>query len=145
MWKLSGEYKCCKPLLFGLLEVSACYFIFVHFHFLTMYISLIRFFLCCFHWLNFAVSWDTVTDWVAIFVGGTLCRQAGKFVKELGQIMGVQVLIEAPMNSSSPYFSSSWRRDPNFKVRKPLPFATCWSGHVFIWVIVSCDESYAGA
>lgn len=41
--------------------------------------------------------------------------QAGKFVKELGQIMGVQVLIEAPMNSSSPYFSSSWRRDPSFK------------------------------
>lgn len=41
--------------------------------------------------------------------------QAGKFVKELGQIMGVQVLIEAPMNSSSPYFTSSWRRDPSFK------------------------------
>ncbi|XP_024378012.1 dehydrogenase FPY6 isoform X2 [Physcomitrium patens] len=41
--------------------------------------------------------------------------QAGKFVKELGQIMGVQVLIEAPMNSSSPYFSSSWRREANFK------------------------------
>lgn len=41
--------------------------------------------------------------------------QAGKFVKELGQIMGVQVLIEAPMNSSSPYFTSAWRRDPSFK------------------------------
>jgi len=41
--------------------------------------------------------------------------QAGKFVKDLGAIMGVQVLIEAPMNSSSPYFSSTWRRDPKFR------------------------------
>lgn len=47
--------------------------------------------------------------------GETLDHQTGKFAKEIGQIMGVQVLIEAPINSSSPYFSSSWRRDKNFK------------------------------
>lgn len=59
---------------------------------------------------------ETIVDYVAVLIRGVLENQAGKFVKELGQIMGVQVLIEAPMNSSSPYFSSSWRREANFKV-----------------------------
>nr|XP_024398161.1 uncharacterized protein LOC112293212 isoform X1 [Physcomitrium patens]XP_024398162.1 uncharacterized protein LOC112293212 isoform X1 [Physcomitrium patens] len=53
--------------------------------------------------------------------------QTGKFAKEIGQIMGVQVLIEAPINSSSPYFSSSWRRDKNFKVEN-LTFMRQYSG-----------------
>jgi hypothetical protein len=34
---------------------------------------------------------------MAVLIGMTLGHQAGKFVKELGQIMGVQVLIEAPI------------------------------------------------
>ena len=58
-----------------------------------------------------------VIDCMTILFEVTSGYQAGKFVKELGQIMGVQVLIEAPMNSSSPYFSSAWRRDPSFKVK----------------------------
>ncbi|XAR60421.1 scyllo-inositol 2-dehydrogenase (NADP+) [Bertholletia excelsa] len=34
-----------------------------------------------------------------------------KLVAEIGQMMNVQVIIEGSMNSSNPYFSSSWRRN----------------------------------
>lgn len=34
-----------------------------------------------------------------------------KLVAEIGAIMNVQVIIEGSMNSSNPYFSSSWRRN----------------------------------
>lgn len=41
--------------------------------------------------------------------------QAARFVKEAGALMAVQVTMEVPMNSSNPYFLSTWRRDPDFK------------------------------
>ncbi|KAH9622137.1 hypothetical protein KSS87_023618 [Heliosperma pusillum] len=34
-----------------------------------------------------------------------------KLVTEIGDMMNVQVVVEGSMNSSNPYFSSSWRRD----------------------------------
>ncbi|KAL0707008.1 hypothetical protein Bca4012_073434 [Brassica carinata] len=34
-----------------------------------------------------------------------------KLVEEIGDIMNVQLIIEGSMNSSNPYFSSSWRRN----------------------------------
>ncbi|XP_076914051.1 dehydrogenase FPY6-like [Bidens hawaiensis] len=34
-----------------------------------------------------------------------------KLVSEIGDMMSVQLLIDGSMNSSNPYFSSSWRRD----------------------------------
>ncbi|KAK9736013.1 hypothetical protein RND81_04G244500 [Saponaria officinalis] len=34
-----------------------------------------------------------------------------KLVTEIGDMMSVQVVVEGSMNSSNPYFSSSWRRD----------------------------------
>lgn len=34
-----------------------------------------------------------------------------KLVEELGDLMSVQVIVEGSMNSSNPYFSSSWRRN----------------------------------
>ncbi|KAF4356366.1 hypothetical protein F8388_013231 [Cannabis sativa] len=34
-----------------------------------------------------------------------------KLVADIGDMMNVQVIIEGSMNSSNPYFSSSWRRD----------------------------------
>ncbi|KAJ0799470.1 hypothetical protein HanOQP8_Chr00c649g0846621 [Helianthus annuus] len=42
--------------------------------------------------------------------------ESRKLVSEIGDMMSVQVLIEGSMNSSNPYFSSSWRR--NFTVRR---------------------------
>lgn len=39
--------------------------------------------------------------------------ESKKLVAEIGKMMSVQVIIEGSMNSSNPYFSSSWRR--NFK------------------------------
>ncbi|KAI7735547.1 hypothetical protein M8C21_004736, partial [Ambrosia artemisiifolia] len=37
--------------------------------------------------------------------------ESKKLVSEIGDMMSVQVLIEGSMNSSNPYFSSSWRRN----------------------------------
>ncbi|MFS7916069.1 putative glucose-fructose oxidoreductase [Helianthus anomalus] len=37
--------------------------------------------------------------------------ESRKLVSEIGDMMSVQVLIEGSMNSSNPYFSSSWRRN----------------------------------
>ncbi|XP_051118707.1 uncharacterized protein LOC127242963 [Andrographis paniculata] len=34
-----------------------------------------------------------------------------KLITEIGDILNIQVIIEGSMNSSNPYFSSSWRRD----------------------------------
>ncbi|KAK9123065.1 hypothetical protein Sjap_012667 [Stephania japonica] len=34
-----------------------------------------------------------------------------KLIHEIGDMMSVQVIVEGSMNSSNPYFSSSWRRD----------------------------------
>ncbi|KAF3452583.1 hypothetical protein FNV43_RR03016 [Rhamnella rubrinervis] len=34
-----------------------------------------------------------------------------KLISDIGDMMSVQVIIEGSMNSSNPYFSSSWRRD----------------------------------
>lgn len=39
--------------------------------------------------------------------------EAAKLVKELGDLMNIQVTAEAPMNSLNPYFSSEWRRNFN--------------------------------
>ncbi|KAL5567204.1 hypothetical protein UlMin_030368 [Ulmus minor] len=36
-----------------------------------------------------------------------------KLIAEIGDMMSVQVIIEGSMNSSNPYFSSSWRRNFN--------------------------------
>ncbi|KAJ9540425.1 hypothetical protein OSB04_026931 [Centaurea solstitialis] len=36
-----------------------------------------------------------------------------KLVSEIGKMMSVQLIIDGSMNSSNPYFSSSWRRDLN--------------------------------
>ncbi|KAG9136299.1 hypothetical protein Leryth_003877 [Lithospermum erythrorhizon] len=40
-----------------------------------------------------------------------LTKQGKKLVAEIGDIMSVQVIVEGSMNSSNPYFSSSWRRN----------------------------------
>nr|XP_043609397.1 uncharacterized protein YMR315W [Erigeron canadensis] len=37
--------------------------------------------------------------------------ESSKLVSEIGKMMSVQVIIEGSMNSSNPYFSSSWRRN----------------------------------
>ncbi|PWA38400.1 NAD(P)-binding Rossmann-fold superfamily protein [Artemisia annua] len=37
--------------------------------------------------------------------------ESRKLVSEIGDMMSVQVIIEGSMNSSNPYFSSSWRRN----------------------------------
>lgn len=37
--------------------------------------------------------------------------QLKKLVEEIGDMMNVQLIIEGSMNSSNPYFSSSWRRN----------------------------------
>ncbi|KAM1413771.1 hypothetical protein ACFX2I_005632 [Malus domestica] len=34
-----------------------------------------------------------------------------KLMTEVGDVMSIQVIVEGSMNSSNPYFSSSWRRD----------------------------------
>ncbi|KAI9081924.1 hypothetical protein K1719_036186 [Acacia pycnantha] len=39
--------------------------------------------------------------------------ESKKRVAEIGKMMSVQVIIEGSMNSSNPYFSSSWRRNFN--------------------------------
>ncbi|XP_028780049.1 uncharacterized protein YMR315W isoform X2 [Neltuma alba] len=39
--------------------------------------------------------------------------ESKKLVAEIGKMMNVQVIIEGSMNSSNPYFSSSWRRNFN--------------------------------
>ncbi|XP_024161181.1 dTDP-3,4-didehydro-2,6-dideoxy-alpha-D-glucose 3-reductase isoform X2 [Rosa chinensis] len=36
-----------------------------------------------------------------------------KLMTEIGDVMSIQVIVEGSMNSSNPYFSSSWRRDFN--------------------------------
>ncbi|KAF3325918.1 Oxidoreductase family, NAD-binding Rossmann fold [Carex littledalei] len=37
--------------------------------------------------------------------------ESGKLVKEIGEMMNIQVIVEGSMNSSNPYFSSTWRRN----------------------------------
>ncbi|KAK7261578.1 hypothetical protein RIF29_27892 [Crotalaria pallida] len=37
--------------------------------------------------------------------------EAKKLIADIGEMMSVQVIIEGSMNSSNPYFSSSWRRN----------------------------------
>lgn len=39
-----------------------------------------------------------------------LALQARKLMENIGDIMNIQVVVEGSMNSSNPYFSSSWRR-----------------------------------
>eukprot|EP00268_Persea_americana_P036990 TRINITY_DN3656_c0_g1_i3.p1 TRINITY_DN3656_c0_g1~~TRINITY_DN3656_c0_g1_i3.p1 ORF type:complete len:101 (+),score=12.28 TRINITY_DN3656_c0_g1_i3:64-366(+) len=39
-----------------------------------------------------------------------LYLQSRKLVNDIGDMMSVQVIVEGSMNSSNPYFSSSWRR-----------------------------------
>ncbi|XP_010913917.1 dehydrogenase FPY6 [Elaeis guineensis] len=36
--------------------------------------------------------------------------EARKLINEIGDMMNIQVIVEGSMNSSNPYFSSSWRR-----------------------------------
>eukprot|EP00897_Mesotaenium_endlicherianum_P002663 jgi/Mesen1/2424/ME000157S01558 len=40
--------------------------------------------------------------------------EAARMVREAGQMMMVEVMIEAPMTATSPYFHSQWRRDADF-------------------------------
>ncbi|KAJ3693183.1 hypothetical protein LUZ60_008663 [Juncus effusus] len=37
--------------------------------------------------------------------------ESSKMVKEIGEMMNIQVIVEGSMNSSNPYFSSTWRRN----------------------------------
>ncbi|XP_050221925.1 uncharacterized protein LOC126672067 [Mercurialis annua] len=37
--------------------------------------------------------------------------ESKKLLAEIGDMMSIQVIVEGSMNSSNPYFSSSWRRD----------------------------------
>ncbi|GFZ20653.1 NAD(P)-binding Rossmann-fold superfamily protein [Actinidia rufa] len=37
--------------------------------------------------------------------------ESKKLVAEIGEMMSIQLIVEGSMNSSNPYFSSSWRRD----------------------------------
>ncbi|CAH9099990.1 unnamed protein product [Cuscuta epithymum] len=37
--------------------------------------------------------------------------ESNKMIAEIGDMMNVQVIVEGSMNSSNPYFSSSWRRN----------------------------------
>ncbi|CAN6181788.1 unnamed protein product [Urochloa humidicola] len=37
--------------------------------------------------------------------------ESSKLIKDIGDMMHIQVIIEGSMNSSNPYFSSSWRRN----------------------------------
>ncbi|XP_031736024.1 uncharacterized protein LOC116401711 [Cucumis sativus] len=37
--------------------------------------------------------------------------QCKNLIADVGDMMSVQVIVEGSMNSSNPYFSSSWRRD----------------------------------
>ncbi|KAL9272640.1 DNA topoisomerase 6 subunit B-like protein [Drosera capensis] len=43
----------------------------------------------------------------------TAFLEGRKLVSELGDLMSVQLIVEGSMNSSNPYFSSSWRRNFN--------------------------------
>eukprot|EP00850_Spirogloea_muscicola_P012100 SM000077S21574 [mRNA] locus=s77:239014:242436:- [translate_table: standard] len=48
--------------------------------------------------------------------GGSCIRvQAAELVKEIGKLMMVELFVEAPMNTGNRYYSSQWRRDPDFK------------------------------
>ncbi|KAJ7563929.1 hypothetical protein O6H91_03G130800 [Diphasiastrum complanatum] len=40
--------------------------------------------------------------------------KASDLVRDLGDMMAVEVIVELPMEESNPYFSSSWRRDSSF-------------------------------
>lgn len=51
--------------------------------------------------------------WLAIY--SLLFPQSKKLIAEIGDMMSVQVIVEGSMNSSNPYFSSTWRR--NYTVR----------------------------
>jgi len=46
--------------------------------------------------------------------------ESSKLIKDIGDMMHIQVIIEGSMNSSNPYFNSSWRR--NFVVRKHMMY-----------------------
>ncbi|PAN11190.1 hypothetical protein GQ55_2G196300 [Panicum hallii var. hallii] len=37
--------------------------------------------------------------------------ESSKLIKDIGDMMNIQVIIEGSMNSSNPYFNSSWRRN----------------------------------
>lgn len=58
----------------------------------------------CFHcsWIIF-----TFSTWNILIVAS----QGRKLMTEVGDVMSIQVIVEGSMNSSNPYFSSSWRRD----------------------------------
>jgi hypothetical protein len=79
-------------------------------------------------------------------------RQAARFVKEAGALMAVQVTMEVPMNSSNPYFLSTWRRDPDFKVKGDLD--KVMTSFIFFAVLVChfcvfssnlCLQSFSGS
>lgn len=40
-----------------------------------------------------------------------IALQSKNLIADIGDMMSVQVIVEGSMNSSNPYFSSSWRRD----------------------------------
>ncbi|EFJ28788.1 hypothetical protein SELMODRAFT_92921 [Selaginella moellendorffii] len=40
--------------------------------------------------------------------------EAARLVKSIGDMMSFEVIVELPMNSSNPYYSSAWRRDGGF-------------------------------
>ncbi|RVX13071.1 hypothetical protein CK203_009994 [Vitis vinifera] len=59
-----------------------------------------------------------------------------KLMEEIGDMMSIQVIVEGSMNSSNPYFSSSWRR--NFTVRW---FHSGYGGtfHCRMRMLVGCE------
>nr|CAB3453006.1 unnamed protein product [Digitaria exilis] len=56
--------------------------------------------------------------------------ESSKLIKDIGDMMHVQVIIEGSMNSSNPYFNSSWRR--NFVVGNNLKISSPYRGN-FTW------------
>ena len=50
-----------------------------------------------------------------------LCSQAARIVKEeIGKMMMVEMIAEAPMNSANPYFSTAWRQAFSVCIIKPI-------------------------
>nr|CAB3456693.1 unnamed protein product [Digitaria exilis] len=61
--------------------------------------------------------------------------ESSKLIKDIGDMMHVQVIIEGSMNSSNPYFNSSWRR--NFVVGNKV--VSFWT-----WVSTSLQDYECG-
>lgn len=54
---------------------------------------------------------DCVQNLLVNYDSMMLILQGKKLMAEIGDIINIHVIIEGSMNSSNPYYSSSWRRD----------------------------------